>query len=379
MRICTTNESLLQELKSSLPDVDCAFVKPSALKEQLDKADIFILDDASLRALGTVRDSTVHATFVAYCSEKEALPPSYVAGIADDLLLLPLRELDLGRIIRMHELLQALRNAEESSQAIPKLVKQLTEDITLAEKIQRRLIRDKFPPIGGLAIKSKYLCGLKSGGDYFDVFEFPDGLHVGFIMTDCSSYSLSSSLLGALMQFSMNFGPDELDNPSLIVKSLLTKLRDGMKEKDRLSIFYGILNRKTYRVRYVDCGSIFALQKRISGELRWGAKGDRAPLTKDKGEVPDTLELMLEPGDRLLLASDGWSDAVGEPQAKLLEAMLGKDWEAHELINELAFRLRKNVTKEQGDADDDGDLPMPPQDCSILLLELGKNVLRLAQ
>ncbi|MGE3260220.1 MAG: PP2C family protein-serine/threonine phosphatase [Bacteriovoracia bacterium] len=379
MRICTTNESLLQELKASLPDVKCVHVKSADLPRHLGEADIFILDDASMRALGDKRDSSAHATFVTFCAEKDALPMSYEEGIADDLLLLPLRPLDLGRIVRMHELLQALRDAEESSQAIPKLVKQLQEDITLAEKIQRRLIRDKFPPIGGLSIKSKYLCGLKSGGDYFDVFEFPDGLHVGILLTDCSSYSLSSSLLGALMQFSVNFAAAELEDPSLIVRSLLTKLRDGMKEKDRLSIFYGILDRKTYRLRYVDCGSVFALQKKATGALAWGTKGDRAPLTKDKGEVPATRELMLEPGDRLLIASDGWSEAVGEQQPNLLEGILGEDREAHDLINELSFRLRRNVAKEQGEADDDGDLPMPPQDCSILLLELGKNVLRLAR
>jgi hypothetical protein len=379
MRICTTNESLLKELKRILPDIECKFVKDSALRDSLTESDIFILDDSTLRSLGSDRDFGVHATFVAFCGEHEALPASYVDGIADDLLLLPLRALDLGRIVKMHELLQALRDAEESSKAIPELVKQLQQDITLAEKIQRRLIRDKFPAIGGLAIKSKYLCGLKSGGDYFDVFEFPDGLHVGFILTDCSSYSLSSSLLGALMQFSVNFGPSELDDPALIVRGLLTKLRDGMKEKDRLAIFYGILDRKTYRLRYADCGAVFALQKKVSGALVWATKGDRAPLTKEKGEVPDTRELMLEPGDRLMLASDGWSDAVGEAQSKLLENILAPDREAHDLINELAFRLRKNVAKENGDADEDGDLPMPPQDCSVLLLELGKNVLRLAR
>lgn len=378
MRIHTTNPTLLRDLRQALPDVECKHVEPAALAKHLGEADIFLLDDASMRSIAAARENS-HASFVVYCGEKEATPVSYEEGVADDLLLLPLRPLDLSRVVRMHELLQALREAEESSQAIPSLVKQLQVDIALAEKIQRRLIREKFPAIGGLNIKSKYLCGLKSGGDYFDVFEFPDGVHIGFILTDCSSYSLSSSLLGALMQFSVNFGPAELEDPARIVQGLLVKLRDGMKEKDRLSIFYGILDRKTYRMRYADCGSVFAVQKKASGGLSWAARGDRAPLGKDKGEVPATRELMLEPGDRLMLASDGWSDAVGKAQAALLEEMLAEGRDAHDLINEMAFRLRRQVAKEQGEADDDGDLPMPPQDCSVLVLDLGKNVLRLAR
>jgi hypothetical protein len=378
MRICTTSETLLQDLTSCLPDKECRLVNPGSLAHELNEGDIYLIDDATLRTLGESRESAAHATFVVYCGEQEAVPPSYEEGLADDLLLLPLRPLDLGRIIRMHELLMALRSAEESSQAIPRLVKQLQEDITLAEKIQRRLIREKFPAIGGLSVRSKYLCGLKSGGDYFDVFEFPDGLHVGIILTDCSSYSLSSSLLGALMQFSVHFGPAELENPALIVQGLAAKLRDGMKEKDRLSVFYGVLDRKTYRLRYVECGPVFAARYGTQSKISWSAKGEHAPLTRDKIEVGAAKEIFLEPGDRLVVASDGWGEATGEAPPRLFEKMLGEGREAQDFINELTYKLRRHQAKEQG-GEEEEDLPMPPQDCSVLLFELGKNVLRLAR
>lgn len=381
IRIATTDSKLGRELTSLLPDAYCVNIPKETLREQLEAADIFVLDNATLRALAPNRDHSVRATFVVAGAHDGALPDTYVDGTADDLLLLPLRPLDLGRIVRMHELLRALREAEESTSAIPGLVRQLQEDILLAEKIQRRLIRDKFPPIAGLQIKSRYWCGLKSGGDYFDICELPDGVHVAIILTDCSSYSLSTALLGAFMQFSMNFGPADLADPARIVRTLLEKVRDGMKDRDRLSIFYGILNKKTYHLRFADHGPVFALQRTAEGELRWGTRGERPALAKNDAQTSESRELSLEPGDRLLLASDGWVEAIGSaPATELFEHQLREGHELQEVMNELSFRLRQSVQKEQDEAPRaEDDFPMPPQDCSVLVLELGKNVLRLAR
>lgn len=373
IRVITTNQELQKNF--GLPDAECRYAPPGEIPKLLGEADIFVLDDATLRLLGEIRDPSIRATFVVYCEESDAFPNSYALGLADDLLVLPARALELGRLVKMHELLAALREAEESSRGIPALVRQLQEDIMLAEKIQRRLIKDKFPPIGGLAIKSKYICGLKSGGDYFDIFEFPDGVHAGILLTDASSYSLSAAVLGALMQFSVHVGAEELENPSMIVRSLIGKIREEMKEKDKLSMFYGVLNRKTYHLKFVDFGGVFALQRSSSGLLKWGTKGDRAPFTKGQ-EVPEARELALEPGDRLLVTSDGWADAIGDSSTAVMESLFAQEREPQDLINELGFRLKRGLSK---NIDEDDDAPMPPQDCSVLFFEVAKNVLRLAR
>jgi hypothetical protein len=203
---------------------------------------------------------------------------------------------------------------------------------------------------------------------------------VGIILSDSSSYSLSTSFIGSLMQFSVHVGRDELDDPSRIVSALFGKLKAGMKERDRFSILYGILNRKTYQLRYVDCGPVYAAHRRQEGGLQWISKGENPPLTLESQLVAPFREVSLEPGDRMMLVSDGWGEALASSVPALLESFLMQEEEAQNLLNHMAFRLRKGVEKIYDlDPEAEEEFPMPPQDCSVLLFDLAKNVLRLAK
>jgi hypothetical protein len=71
---------------------------------------------------------------------------------------------------------------------------------------------------------------------------------------------------------------------------------------------------------------------------------------------------------------------VGEPQAELLEKFFRQERDPQELINEMAFRLRQGVSRQLSEGErEEGEAPMPPQDCSVLFFEVAKNVLRLAR
>lgn len=379
LRIVSTDPTLLKKISAFAKTAHCVAVAPAQLADSLGQGDLFFLSDDEAIAIARRSQIDARPTIVVWVNEGESLPLSYAEGLVDDLITLPLRDHDIERVLRMHDQMQALKAVELTSRAVPELVKKLQEDIQLAQKIQRRLIREKFPPMGGLNVKSKYWCGLKAGGDYFDVFEFPDGVHVGVILSDSSSYSISTSFIGSLMQFSVHVTQDDLADPSRIVTALYGKLKESMKEKDRFSILYGILNRKTYQFRYVDCGPVFAAHRGQEGGFQWISKGENLPLTLDSGVVPPFQEVSLEPGDRMMIVSDGWGEALGKPVSGLLEGFMGGE-DTQEVINSMAFRLRKGVENiYELDSSAEEDFPMPPQDCSVLLFDLAKNVLRLAK
>lgn len=380
LRIALTDKKLLERLQALHSEPDFVHCQPEKLGELVGKVDAFLLDDDSaIRFLGT-RDESAWPSVIVAAEEGQGIPASYRQGLVDDLLVLPARALDLERMLRTCELVQSLRMLEESSRGVSDLVHRLQEDISLAQKIQRRLIREKFPALGPLSVKSKYWCGLKSGGDYFDLFEFPGGTHAGLILSDSSSYSLSTGLIGSLMQFSVHVGQDDLGDPSRIVASLWGKMKESVKETDKLSLLYGILDRKTYALKLVACGGVYLAKRGKNGEITWGTKGEHAPLTAASPQVPAATEILLEPGDRLMVCSDGWGEALEQPMPAFVEEFLGHSEDAQSLMNELAFRLRRKLEKESGDpvgAED--DFPMPPQDCSVLVMDLAQNVLRLAK
>jgi serine phosphatase RsbU (regulator of sigma subunit) len=211
---------------------------------------------------------------------------------------------------------------------------------------------------------------MKSGGDYFDVFEFPDENHVGFLLCDSSSYSLSNNFLSSLLQFSTHLAAHDPSDPRKILENLFGKMKNEMKEKDEFSILYGILNRKNYLLRTVSCGSLFALHEPANGAPGWIADGKGAPLTKLTKELPKYTETSLDPSDRLILLSDGWQTSTGESVKAIAERLVPANKDGQDLVNEFAFTLHKKA--EDPDA-------MPEEDCSILILEIAKNVLRLAR
>jgi serine phosphatase RsbU (regulator of sigma subunit) len=153
-----------------------------------------------------------------------------------------------------------------------------------------------------------------------------------------------------------------------------------MREKDHFSILYGILDRKTYQFRYVDAGPVFAAHRKQEGGFHWISRGENPPLTAASGLVAPFREISLEPGDRLMLVSDGWEEALGAPMPTLLEGFLGSEEDPQLLLNSMAFRLRRGVEKiydlEPGAEE---EFPMPPQDCSVLVFDLARNTLRLAK
>jgi hypothetical protein len=375
-RIASSNPALLESFSSYCKDSQTVLIPSASLCERLGEADIFLLSDEEAIGIAASCESDSRPTLVVVVENE--IPLSFQQGTVDDLLSLPIRQADVVRVLRMHAQMQSLRALEQSSRAVPELVRKLHEDIQLARKIQRRLIREKFPPMNGITVKSKYWCGLKAGGDYFDVFEFPDGEHVGLILSDSSSYALSTGFIGSLVQFSVHVGQDDLSDPSRIVSALYGKLKEEMKERDRFSILFGILNRKTFRFRYADAGSVYGGVKRSVGGFDWVTKGEHHPLSAGQSAVAPFREISLEPGDRLMLISDGWGEALQAPPAQLLEGFVSGEEDPQETLNSMAFRLRKGVEKLNGE-EAGPEFPMPPQDCSVLLFELAKNALRLAK
>ncbi len=377
IRIAMTDPALLEKLRAFHQEprpIDFISTSPDSLAGL--QADLFLLDDETAIRFINTRTEKVWPSVVVVVNERQGVPSSYLQGLVDDLLVIPARRLDLERVLRNYEYMHALRDLEESSRGVADLVKRLQEDISLAQKIQRRLIRDKFPPLGPLAVKSKYWCGLKSGGDYFDLFEFPGGTHAGLILSNSSSYSLSTGLIGALMQFSLQVGRDELENPQRIAQALFDRVKETMKERDKLSLLCGVLDRKTYALRFVACGPIFMAKRGSGGQISWATKGGQALSLADP-KIPGFREISLVPGDRMLVCSDGWATALAQPMPVLMENFLSTGSDSQELLNEMGFRLRRELEKgEEAKAAD--DFPMPPQDCSALVFDLAANTLRLA-
>ena len=77
---------------------------------------------------------------------------------------------------------------------------------------------------------------------------------------------------------------------------------------------------------------------------------------------------------------EGGGGALGLGTPAFVEECLASAVGAQELMNDMAFRLRKKLEVEADEpVTAESEFPMPPQDCSVLVMELAQNVLRLAR
>lgn len=351
------------------------------LKQEYDKfrPDVLVTTAAHVSQAFAKAPKDARPTIFVVCPESMNEVPTVVgAGVADDILTLPLRRLDFLARLRWHGYLKSLRELEGIHAGVNRLVQKIEEDIVLAQKIQRRLIKDRFPPMQGLTVKSKYWCGLRSGGDYFDIFEFADKNHIGVLLSDASSYQLSTAFINSMINLPSRLDLKDIANPLQTVSKIAEGVRESMVDKDQLSIFYGVLDRKSFLMRYVNFGKIFAQAQSASGKVQWLASGSDPAITTrtfDLFTKDRVSEVVLEPEDRIVLLSDGVEETIAGPLGPFLEKI--EDRDPQTILNEIGFAMR---ARQEADKDADADdLAMPPQDCSVLVLDVAKNVLRLAR
>jgi serine phosphatase RsbU (regulator of sigma subunit) len=189
------------------------------------------------------------------------------------------------------------------------------------------------------------------------------------VLTDSSSYGLSSAVLGALVRVANRISTEQARSSVDTVTKIREELLATLKEKDKLSLFYGVLSRKDYRLRYLNLGTSCAFYA-PNGRGFEPLRSQGQPITRASGEIGvKEIELALEPGSRLVLVSDGFVDALEGPGRvkELLDTLRGK--EPSDSLNELTFKLKASYR---------GEDEMPPQDCTGVVLDLDTRLIRLA-
>jgi hypothetical protein len=287
----------------------------------------------------------------------------------DDLVVYPFRRAELESKFRLHQHLRMWSEVGELHRSFNELLSALDEDVKLAERLQKARLPNRYPAVRGLQIRSRFLAGLK-GGDHFDLAESKDNSRISILMSDSSSYGLSSAFLSALMRMTMKLSRDEARPAVETVKLIADELLLGLKEKDRLAIFYGILNRKDFRFRYLHLGqSAFFHARKGKGFEIHASHGESLSIANSDPTKFGEKEVILEPEDRIVLLSDGFLEACGgiEQAKALLDPLRDKD--SADVTNELVFRVKKKML----DPED-----LPPQDCTSLIFDVDAKLLRLA-
>jgi AmiR/NasT family two-component response regulator len=301
--------------------------------------------------------------------EDSPVPSTWVEGQVDDVLVYPFRSLEVLGKLRQYQRILDNRDLTEVNAAYMQVVEKLQANLELAARLQKSKLPLRFPDVRGFKVTSRYLAGIRSGGDYADLAESRDGNQVAIVLTDASSYRLSSALMDSLPRVMSALSIE--DSRSCIGSA--RRIRDGilatLTDQDRLSLFYAMLSRKDYRLKFVNLGgsrAFYASPGKVFQELK--TQGE--PIQRASGiRTEEEGEVTLEPEGRLAIFSDGFVQIAGGVRGLMdvLNRLRSKD--AKDSINELAFKVKSPLT---------GEDDLPARDCTAVIFDVDSRLIRLA-
>src|SRR5467141_4214223 len=182
----------------------------------------------------------------------------------------------------------------------------LEQELSIARDIQQALLPRGFRDYPHLTVSGINLPCLSVGGDYFDVFPMSDD-RTAFLIADVSGKGLGAALLTTMLQGAlsgMTIGTD----PARVFNHINRFLCDHAEVGRYATMFFGILDEQGH-LEYINAGhpSPFLIRRGIAEEAF--TEGSY-PV----GLVPEAqytaVCLKLEPGDTLVLFSDGVTEAM---------------------------------------------------------------------
>ena len=185
----------------------------------------------------------------------------------------------------------------------------MEHEIKLAADVQDSLLPDSFPKYTGYDI-SAYLQPAKSvGGDFYDVIEIDDE-NIGLLIADVADKGIHAAMFMAVTRTLFFIIGRQHLSPSEVALSVHKGMLEVAPKTDVfVTAFYGVLNKPSGRLTYVRAGHEKPLLFRPGKPVGTLAGQGRFLGMIEELELPE-YTFQLKPGDRLVLYSDGVTDAT---------------------------------------------------------------------
>lgn len=239
----------------------------------------------------------------------------------------------------------------------------LERELELAAQVQRNLLRQELPQFPDYSFAAYLEPARQVGGDFYDVLVIDDE-HVGVLIADVADKGFHAALFMAVTRtLFLREGQHSLSPAEVALAVHRGMFEIANNDEVFLTAFYGVLHRPSGRLTYIRAAHERPLLLRPGREVMPLPGGDRfLGMMPDLALTEETID--LEPGDRLIMFSDGVPDAVNEAEQGYSNQQLAAAVAAcgQKSAAEIVDHLIKDVSQWQGSAD-------PFDDLTLLVLE----------
>ena len=235
----------------------------------------------------------------------------------------------------------------------------LDEELDLACQVQQLLFPPSTPICSWFCTGVKNRMARKLGGDYFDFITMPDQCQSLFI-GDVTGHGFHASVIMSLIYGYIHRSTLGACSPCEIVKGVNQFLATFSRRTNKLdhffstTLFFAIIDPRSLNMHYVNCGHTPPLAKQQGKIISLPTSGP--PLGFFDEPDIEVLEFQFNPGDRLLLCTDGIIEAKNREgemfgMARLTEEFQQGAGDHIESLEELFGQL-DNFCDGQENADD---------------------------
>ena len=203
----------------------------------------------------------------------------------------------------------AIQNARLQQERVDR--ERLDSELQLAHDIQLTFLPHDLPDLPGWDLSVRWQPAREVGGDFYDYFLLPDG-RFGIVIADVADKGMPAALYMTLIRTLIRATLYEVDSPTDVLARVNDVLEAETEQGMFVTLFYGVLSLESGQLVYTNAGHNppYWLHRR-SGDLEPLLKSGMA-LGVLAGSQVEERSITLEPGDYLILYTDGVTEADSE-------------------------------------------------------------------
>lgn len=242
-----------------------------------------------------------------------------------------------------NQAMTSLENARLFEEALEK--QRMEEELNLARKMQQGLLPSELPQPRGYEIAAVNIPSRQVGGDYYDVIPISEGLY-GIAIADVSGKGAGAALLMANLQASLR----ALASGEMQIGEMVSRINNLIHQNTALdkfiTFFYGQLDTKKNTFTYCNAGhnppyKVGRDEKAVELMVGGIVLGMMADM------VFETETVVLKPGDRIAMFTDGITEAMNEKEEEFGEERVKTlvqerpDLSAEELMEKIVSEVKE--------------------------------------
>jgi len=176
-----------------------------------------------------------------------------------------------------------------------------------ARDMQRTLLPRELPRVAGFDVAGTWEPARTVGGDYYDCLDLGDGA-LGVCIGDVAGKGMPAALLMASLQAAVRASADANVSPAALCERVRRVVVSSLTGGRFVTFFFCIVDEKSRTIRFCNAGHNPPMLVRANGAVEELAAGGPV-ISRLFRETYDEGTLPIEPGDRVVLFTDGVTEA----------------------------------------------------------------------